>query len=135
MHTVFSAALALVLLIGGSVAPTSAQSALTKRDGQGPVAVVVTLMEATASGITAKVVLDTHSVALDGIAFEQAVRLRRPDGTEIAPVAVEGASGAGHHREAVVKFPAIDGAMAVHIVVKDVGGIAERAFRWALPLQ
>src|SRR3990167_8657423 len=111
MHTVFSSALALVLLIGGSLAPTSAQSALTNRDGQGPVAVVVTLMEATASGITAKVVLDTHSVALDGIAFDQAVRLRRPDGTEIAPVAVEGASGAGHHREAVVKFPAIDGAI------------------------
>ena len=135
MRVFFSAALALVLLIGGSVAPTSAQSALTKRDGQGPVAVVVTLMEATASGIRAKVVLDTHSVALDGIAFEQAVRLRRPDGTEIAPVAVEGASGAGHHRQAVVVFPPVGGATAVLIVVKDVGGIAERAFRWALPLQ
>jgi len=135
MHTVFSAALALVLLIGGSVAPTSAQSALTKRDGQGPVAVVVTLMEATASGIRAKVVLDTHSVPLDGIAFDRAVSLRKPDGTDIPPAAVEGASGAGHHRQAVVTFPAIDGATAVEIVVKDVGGVAERLFRWASPLR
>ena len=135
MHTVFSAALALVLLIGGSLAPTSAQSALTKRDGQAPVAVVVTLIEMAASGTKAKVVLDTHSVSLDGIAFDQAVRLRTPDGTEIAPVAVEGASGAGHHRQAVVGFPPVGGATAVLIVVKDVGGIAERAFRWALPLQ
>ena len=135
MRTFFSAVLALVLLIGSSAAPTSAQSALTKRDGQGPVAVVVTLIEMAASGTKAKVVLDTHSVSLDGIAFDQAVRLRTPDGTEIAPVAVEGASGAGHHRQAVVVFPPVGGATAVLIVVKDVGGIAERAFRWALPLQ
>ena len=135
MRVFFSAALALVLLIGGSVVPASAQSALTKRDGQGPVAVVVTLIEMAASGTKAKVVLDTHSVSLDGIAFDQAVRLRTPDGTEIAPVAVEGASGAGHHRQAVVVFPSVGGATAVLIVVKDVGGIAERAFRWALPLQ
>ena len=135
MRVFFSAALALVLFIGGSVAPTSAQSALAKRDGQGPVAVVVTLIEMAASGTKAKVVLDTHSVSLDGIAFDQAVRLRTPDGTEIAPVAVEGASGAGHHRQAVVVFPPVGGATAVLIVVKDVGGIAERAFRWALPLQ
>jgi len=134
MRTLLSAALALVLLIGGSVVSASAQSSLTKRDGQGPVGVVVTLIEVASSGTKAKVVLDTHSVSLDGIAFDRAVRLRTPDGTEIAPVAVEGASGAGHHRQAVVVFPSVDGATAVLIVVKDVGGIAERAFRWALPL-
>ena len=135
MRTFVSGALALMLLTGPAVAPASAQSALTKTDGQGPVAVAVTLMEATASGTKAKVVLDTHSVALDGIAFDRALRLRKPDGTDIAPAAVEAASGAGHHRQAVVTFPAIDGAMAVEIVVKDVGGVAERLFRWALPLR
>lgn len=135
MRTFVSVALALVLLVGAAVALASAQGALTKTDGQGPVAVAVTLLEATAGGIRAKVVLDTHSVALDGIAFDRAVRLRKPDGTDIPPAAVEDASGAGHHRQAVVTFPAVGGAAAVEIVVKDVGGVAERSFRWALPLR
>ncbi len=135
MRKSVSVALALVLLAGAAVALASAQSALTKTDGQGPVAVAVTLLEATDGGIRAKVVLDTHSVALDGIALDRAVSLRKPDGTDIPPAAVEGASGAGHHRQAVVTFPAVDGAAAVEIVVRDVGGVAERLFRWALPLR
>jgi len=135
MRPFVSVTLALVLLGGAAHVPASAQGALTKTDGQGPVAVAVTLLAATAGGIRAKVVLDTHSVPLDGIAFDRAVSLRKPDGTDIPPAAVEGASGAGHHRQAVVTFPAIDGATAVEIVVKDVGGVAERLFRWASPLR
>ena len=114
---------------GGSA---EAQDGLARRDAQGPVTVVVTLIPATApdAPIRAKVVLDTHSVALDGVAFERAVAIQTPDGAEVLPTAVEQASGGGHHREAVVVFPALPRSGGVRIVVKDVGGVAARTFRW-----
>lgn len=77
-------------------------------------------------------VLDTHSVGLDDIAFEHAVAMRTPDGTDLAPEAVE-AKGGGHHRRAVVVFPPLAQAGVVRIVVKNVGGVAERIFSWDLP--
>ena len=110
-----------------------AQEGLARRDSQGPVTVVVTLMTTSPSAgapIRAKVVLDTHSVALDGVAFEQAVVIRLTDGAEIRPTAVEQARGNGHHREAVVVFPPLAQADTLRIVVRDVGGVAERTFLW-----
>ena len=84
-----------------------AQPSLIQRDGQGPVTVVVSLAAPPQVGvpIRATVALDTHVVALDGITFERAVALRTPEGVEVAPAAVEGATGGGHHRQAVVSFP------------------------------
>jgi hypothetical protein len=125
MRTILAMAVALLL---------NAQDGATKRDRQGPVTVTVTLAESSASGIKAKVVLDTHSVPLDEIAFDQVVSLRRPDGADIPPVAVEQMTGGGHHRTAVVVFPAADGGTEMRIAVKNVGGVAERVFRWDLPL-
>jgi hypothetical protein len=111
---------------------SEAQEGLTKRDAQGPVTVVVTLIPSPTPGapIKAKVVLDTHSVALDGVAFEQAVAIRTPDGAEAPPTAVEQASGSGHHREAVLVFPPSPQPGSVRIVVRNVGGVAERTFLW-----
>lgn len=125
----------LAMLTLWAVGSSQAQEGLTKRDGQGPVSVSVTLMAPPAVGapVKAKVVLDTHSVGLDGIKFEEAVVLRTPDGTDIAPAAVEQATGSGHHREAVLVFPPFAGPGDVRIVVKSVGGVAERSFSWELP--
>jgi hypothetical protein len=111
---------------------SEAQDGLTKRDAQGPVTVTVTLIPGAVSSapIRAKVVLDTHSVALDGVAFEQAVAIRTPDGAETQPTAVEQASGSGHHREAVLVFQAAQTTGRVQIVVKNVGGVNERLFTW-----
>jgi len=104
---------------------------LTKRDARGPVTVVATLMPPAAAGepLRVKVALDTHSEGLDTIAFERAVAFRKPDGTEVAPSAVE-TTGSGHHRQTVIVFPAPAPATPVVIVVKDVGGVAERVFTW-----
>jgi hypothetical protein len=135
MRTICSVALALALLAGSSAESANAQSALTKRDGQGPVAVAVTLVQVSASATRARITLDTHSVPLDGIALDNSVRLRLADGAELGPTAVEGVSGAGHHRQAELVFPPADGASAIEIVVKNVGGVPSRSFRWALPLQ
>ena len=125
------------LLVGalGSAASVSAQATLTQRDGQGAVTVVVTLAGLPQVGvpIRATVVLDTHAVALDDVVFERAVALRTPEGAEVAPTGVEGSKGSGHHREAVVVFPAVTQRGAVRIVVRSVGGIGERVFVWEPP--
>ncbi len=135
MHSYLRAALILMFLTVLSASNADAQEGLTKRDRRGPVTVEVNLIAPAATGepFRAKVVLDTHSVALDGIKFEEAVALRAPDGIDIAPMAVEQATGGGHHREAVLVFPAVAGAGPIRILVRNVGGVAERSFSWDLP--
>lgn len=126
-------ALTLALAVATSLAaPTADAQELTQTDRQGPVAVAVTLaaIPVTGSPFKAKVVFDTHSVGLDGIVFEIAVALRGPDGVEVTPTAVESVKGLGHHREAVLVFPPVRQPGISRIVVKDVGGVAERVFAW-----
>jgi len=135
MRSFLRVAVVLAVLTLWAVGLSEAQEGLTKRDRQGPVTVAVTLTAAPAVGelVRAKVVLDTHSVGLDGIPFDRAVAIRTSDGADLAPTAVEGATGSGHHREAVLVFPALTSAGTLRIVVKDVGGVPERSFVWELP--
>ena len=135
MHSYLRAALILMFLTVWSASNTDAQEGLTKRDRRGPVTVEVTLIAPAAPGapVRAKVVLDTHSVALDGIALDQVVVLRAADGADVAPTAVEAAQDSSHHREAVLMFPPVAGAGTIRILVRNVGGIAERSFSWELP--
>jgi hypothetical protein len=135
MRALFRVGLVLAMVTFWAAGSSQAQGGLIKQDRQGPVSVSVTLSAAPAVGapVKAKVVLDTHSVALDGIKFEEVVALRTPDGTDIAPVAVEQTYGAGHYREAVLVFPPLARPGDVHIVVKNVGGVAKRSFSWELP--
>lgn len=135
MRSFVRAAVILAMVALGAAGGLEAQEGLTKQDRQGPVTVAVTLTAAPAVGapIKVKVVLDTHSVGLDGIAFDKVVALRSPDGADIAPTAVEQATGSGHHREATLVFPPPAQAGPLKIVVKNVGGVAERSFVWNLP--
>lgn len=135
MRSFVRAAVILAMVALGAAGGLEAQEGLTKQDRQGPVTVAVTLTAAPAVGapIKVKVVLDTHSVGLDGIAFDKVVALRSPDGADIAPTAVEQATGSGHHREATLVFPPLAQAGPLKIVVKNVGGVAERSFVWNLP--
>ncbi len=134
MQSVVRVGLALVVLSVAVAGSAWAQDSLTRRDGQGPVTVEVTLLPPATSDVPlrARVVLDTHSVALDGIVLDQAVVLR-VDGTELSATGVEQTTGGGHHRQAVVVFPAVARPGAVRIVVRNVGGVAERTFAWELP--
>jgi hypothetical protein len=127
-------ALPFALVVATSlIAPPSGAQELTKTDRQGPVAVAVTLSTPAVVGspVKVRVGLDTHSVGLDGIAFERAVVWRGPDGIEVGPTAVEQVKGSGHHREAVLVFPTVGQAGIGRIVVREVGGVAERVFEWA----
>jgi hypothetical protein len=135
MKLLAAAALFLVLMQVLAVsAPTAlAQESLRKLDRQGPVTVSVTLLAPPAIGapIKMRVALDTHSVDLDGVAFESSVALRRPDGSEVAAT-VEQVTGSGHHRTAVLAFPPSGDAAQIRVVVKNVGGIGERIFAWEI---
>ena len=117
-----------------AVGLATAEEGLTRRDRQGPVTVTVTLLAPPTAGVPvrAKVVLDTHSVALDAIALDQAVALRI-DGGDVAPTSVQQATGSGHHREAVLVFAPVAEPGSVRIVVKNVGGVVERSFAWDPP--
>ena len=134
MRSFLRIGLGLSVLAIGAWGVAEAQDSLTKQDRQGPVTVAVTLTAAPAVGapVRAKVVLDTHSVGLDTIALEKVVAMRTPDGAEIAPTAVEEASGGGHHRQATLVFPPPAQAGPLKIVVKNVGGVAERSFVWEM---
>ncbi len=129
MHPILRVLFFAIPLLAPAAAP--AEESLTRRDARGPVTVAATLLPADGAGAPVKVriVLDTHSVALDAIALERAVALRKPDGTDVAPTAVE-ATGGGHHRQAVLTFAASEAGTPLRIVVKDVGGVAERVFTW-----
>jgi len=132
MHVFLRVSLVCVMVTFWGFGSSEAQDGLTKRNAQGPVTVVVTLMNPQAPGdpVKVKVVLDTHSENLDGLKLEEIVVLRLPDGVGASPVGVEQASGSGHHREAVLIFKSVPGTAGLTIVVKNVGGVAERAFTW-----
>lgn len=128
----FVATLAAIALITPSLA--RAEDALTRRDSRGPVTVTATLLPpGTADTATRiRIAFNTHSVELDGLAFDRVVALRSPDGKDVAPTAVE-ATGSGHHRSAVLSFPSPPAGVALRVVVRDVGGVAERVFTWDRP--
>lgn len=124
----------LGIVVAWAAGTSTAQEGLTKRDTRGPVSVTVTLTAPPEAGVpvTARVVLDTHSVGLDDIALDQAVVMLNLDGTDLAPTAVEQAQGGSHHRQAVLVFPPLASAGPLKIVVRNVGGVAERSFVWEL---
>lgn len=59
----------------------------------------------------------------DEVVVDRAVPLRNRDGSEQAPIAVKEVASGGHHRQAEVVFPSIEGATQVRIVVRDIRGI------------
>ncbi len=99
----------------------------------GGVTVAVTPLSGTDDVPTFSVTLDTHSVNLEVYDFEQIVRLLDERGGELAPTAVEGTEGGGHHRKATVRFVwPRPRPKSLEVVVKDVAGVPERVFRWTI---
>ena len=123
---------AVILLAWGPVAAQAPPGEKQSIPGGG-VTVDVTFLKDRGDGPAFKVVLDTHSVNLDGYRFEEIVRLRDGKGGELPPTAVEGATGSGHHREATVRFAWPDPKpRTLELVVKGVAGVPERLFQWTL---
>ena len=140
-------ATALIVALLSPVAPTLATTddAVTVRqtaDAQtnvgGGVTVIVSRLD-SAGTVAFKVVLDTHSVNLDSYDLAQLAVIRTPSGEEVAPLAWEAPAG-GHHREGSLTFPVMvaDGSPLIQpdgshliLVIRDIAGVAERAFHWA----
>ncbi|HSC70725.1 MAG TPA: hypothetical protein VLH58_05190 [Candidatus Methylomirabilis sp.] len=122
-----------LVLAGSGQALASEASAARQSVPGGGVTVAVTYLKERADAPTFQVVLDTHSVNLDGYRFEEIVRLRDGRGGEVAPATVEDAKGSGHHRQAPVHFAWPEPRpQALELVVKGVAGVPERVFQWPL---
>lgn len=122
--------LAMALAVSIPTLDATADPALSKQDRRGPVTVAVTLLPGEAGGpMRVKVVLDTHSIDLESVDLRDAVVMRRDDGRDVAATRIEEAQGGGHHRQATLVFPAPAGG-PVLLVVKNVGSVPERVFRW-----
>ncbi len=126
---------------GASASPTG-QATSKRTDATGPVTVEATLLDPGKAGdrIRVEIVLDTHSAELDGYKLEALTTLRTDTGKAVQPLGLESPSGSGHHRKGVLVFPGkdaggslLEGAKTLELVVRDVGGVKERALGWALP--
>jgi hypothetical protein len=92
---------------------------------------------ASAEGVFS-ITFDTHSVDLDGYTLDDVSVLHTGSGEELRPTRWDFPQG-GHHRKGTVAFPAVDSrgnplfaapAESVELVLHDVAGVDERAFRW-----
>lgn len=86
--------------------------------------------------------LDTHSSDLSSYDFVKNAILRNDRGQQVAPVRWLATSDGSHHRSGGLLFPRADPsgraveeqAKALELVVRGLGGVAERILRWTLPL-
>jgi Spy/CpxP family protein refolding chaperone len=119
---------------------------LTQEDTQGAVTVSVTLLTPDKPRVDGKlavqVKLETHTVNLDQYQLEKLALLRDAQGREVPALGLESPSGGGHHREGVLTFPGTDAggkpllspdAKTLTLILRGIGGVAERAFQWQLP--
>jgi hypothetical protein len=88
-----------------------------------------------------EVKLDTHSVPLDGYPIEKLALLRNDAGETVSALGWENPQESGHHRSGLLAFPAASapgrpfigpGSRYVELILKDLGGVPERALRWDL---
>ncbi len=130
------AVLAMVGLVGGgkdALAASALQAMLSQQVAGGGVTVAATLLKDQGEDTAIKLALETHSVNLDGYRFEAIASLRDDTGKTYPVVAVQQASGGGHHRGAILRFGKVaPDAKAIELIIKDVAGVKERTFRWGL---
>ncbi len=139
-----------VALVGGCAAPAlsapapspsagaSAQAADSGSGEQtsdaGSVTVVVSWLKGAVP--TAEVVMDTHSVDLDGFDLATLARVRLDGGAWVAPTVWDAPKG-GHHRSGTLAFASLDpaafaSAKVVELEIRDVAS-PSRLLRWERP--
>lgn len=93
----------------------------------------ITLVEISRE-LVFEVVMDTHSVNLDGFDLKTISVLRDEQKNEFAPVSWNAPLG-GHHRSGTLTFAfpeSLKQGQAITLVIRDVSGVPERVFEWAL---
>ncbi len=120
-----------IALVGVGSSHAAGESALTRTHSGGGVTVKVTYLNPR-GGEEARfdVALDTHSVNLDAYDLKALSVLRDGTGKDHKASRVEN-KGSGHHRQIIVVFPSPSPkAKTLELVIKDIGGVKERSFRW-----
>jgi len=106
----------------------------TKENTEGPVSVTVTPRNLE-EGLTTwdfEMALDTHSQELN-YDLTSLVELVDDQGKIYQPSAWEGDNPTGHHRKGVLKFNAVSPRpKSWELKISNVGGVAERSFKWIL---
>jgi hypothetical protein len=122
---------ALYLLGLSTVALSATAPALTQSHSGGGVTVkAIYVNPQAADGTRFQILLDTHSIDLDGYDLKALSSLRDAAGKTYQPIRVEN-KGSGHHREVALIFLSLSPeANQIELVVKDVAGVKERKFRW-----
>ena len=93
----------------------------------------VTLMDKT-QALVFNVAMDTHSVDLDSYDLKTLSVLRDGQKNEFAPVSWDAPPG-GHHRSGTLTFDfpeSLQQGQAITLIIRDVSGVPERVFEWAL---
>ena len=122
----------LGLLASGECVGAAASNTTQTVAGGGVTAKVTYLNPKSGDDPRFQVVLDTHSVALDGYDLKRITVLRDDTGKNYLPTGAEN-RGSGHHREVTLIFPKVSPqAKRIEIVLKEIAGVKERTFRWNL---
>ena len=104
----------------------------TKSDNEGPVAITITPIAfgEDADQWRFTVVFNTHSGSLDQDPTK-VISVSDDKENTYQPIAWEGPGPGGHHREGALMFDPVEPSPEyVELKIRDVGGIAERSFRW-----
>lgn len=134
-----TARMALVIALAltpGLAGRSSAQPGPTQTSEGGGVTLKATWLEPR-DRLEFKIVLDTHSVDLDGYDLRALATLRAEHVRSVSPIAWDAPKG-GHHREGTLRFPARDaGGAGVYaadraytLSIRDVAGVPLRTFTW-----
>ncbi len=122
-----------------TAAPPSSGDGQARISEAGSVTVQVT-WSGKAAGLVFTVVMDTHSVDLDGYDLRRLAELRTDQGVVVQPTQWQAPKG-GHHRKGTLIFPdkAPDGSEVLgprtrsfKLTIRDIAGVPEREFRWDL---
>ncbi len=156
--TVILVAAALVLIIAGPDAG-EARSHTAQVDNRGGITVKATYITAgylkatprdplsgkvdPGSAIVIAIALDTHSGDLMAYDLVKRVILRTDRGQQLEPLRWVSTADGAHHRAGALVFARTDGAGRsieqgagrLELVVRDLGGVAERILRWTLPVE
>ncbi len=114
---------------------------LRRVNKEGPVEVTVLFLNPvqgdTGDDLSFEVRMSTHSVNLDAYQVDALSVLQVDDGKELESLGWFKPGGGGHHISGVLKFqgPVPDNAGTLKLIIRDIGSVPERVFKWNLPLE
>ena len=130
---VYSVLILFVIFAGSCKSPAAAPADPSQTHTGGGVTVKITYLNPKGvDGPRFHVILETHSVNLDGYDLKSLSVLRDGNGKTYLPIKVE-SKGGGHHRQVTLSFPDLsDRTKSLDLVIQNVAGVPERVFHWDL---